>query len=110
MNTSTFVTSIVGVVLGIFGMNFEEPLFKAPHAFVWTLTTTIVCGLVIFCLICVRSTSRREGFSPSRRICNLSVFLRLVVVVGLNRSRISRSHAVLLDGGRGGEQRRFHGD
>ena len=51
MNTSTFVTSIVGVVLGIFGMNFEEPLFKAPHAFVWTLTTTIVCGLVIFCLI-----------------------------------------------------------
>lgn len=37
------------MVSGVFGMNFEVPLFSVPHAFEWTLAITGVCGAVVFC-------------------------------------------------------------
>ncbi|XP_061351511.1 magnesium transporter MRS2-1-like isoform X1 [Gastrolobium bilobum] len=49
LTTATFVVAIFGVVAGIFGMNFEIPLFKVPSAFQWVLVITGVCGLLIFC-------------------------------------------------------------
>ncbi|GJN02428.1 hypothetical protein PR202_ga19778 [Eleusine coracana subsp. coracana] len=48
LTTATFVVAIFGVVSGVFGMNFEVPLFKVPHAFEWTLAIAGVCGAVIF--------------------------------------------------------------
>ncbi|KAF1882713.1 hypothetical protein Lal_00002893 [Lupinus albus] len=49
LTTATFVVAIFGVVAGIFGMNFEIPLFDEPHAFNWVLIITGVCGVFIFC-------------------------------------------------------------
>ncbi|TVU15353.1 hypothetical protein EJB05_38871, partial [Eragrostis curvula] len=49
LTTATFVVAIFGVVSGVFGMNFEVPLFKVPHAFEWTLAIAGVCGTIIFC-------------------------------------------------------------
>lgn len=37
-----------GVVAGIFGMNFEIPMFNNPGAFKWVLIITGVSGAVIF--------------------------------------------------------------
>uniref|UniRef100_A0A0A9CW26 Magnesium transporter n=1 Tax=Arundo donax TaxID=35708 RepID=A0A0A9CW26_ARUDO len=48
LTTATFVVAIFGVVSGVFGMNFEVPLFSMPYAFEWTLAITGVCGGVIF--------------------------------------------------------------
>ncbi|KAL9247918.1 hypothetical protein vseg_021295 [Gypsophila vaccaria] len=48
LTTATFVVAIFGVVAGIFGMNFEIPLFDDPGAFKWVLVTTGVAGLIIF--------------------------------------------------------------
>ncbi|KAL0919387.1 hypothetical protein M5K25_011478 [Dendrobium thyrsiflorum] len=48
LTTVTFITAIFGVVAGIFGMNFEVPLFEEPFAFLWVLVTTGACGLLIF--------------------------------------------------------------
>ncbi|KAI0511848.1 hypothetical protein KFK09_012482 [Dendrobium nobile] len=48
LTTVTFITAIFGVVAGIFGMNFEVPLFEEPFAFLWVLATTGACGLLIF--------------------------------------------------------------
>ncbi|KAL1309606.1 magnesium transporter MRS2-1 isoform X1 [Arachis duranensis] len=49
LTTATFVVAIFGVVAGIFGMNFEIPLFDEPTAFHWVLIITGVCGVCIFC-------------------------------------------------------------
>ncbi|XP_061373103.1 magnesium transporter MRS2-1 isoform X2 [Gastrolobium bilobum] len=49
LTTATFVVAIFGVVAGIFGMNFEIPLFDNPSAFQWVLIITGVCGGFIFC-------------------------------------------------------------
>lgn len=49
LTTATFVVAIFGVVAGIFGMNFEVPLFDDPNAFKWVLIITAVCGVIIFC-------------------------------------------------------------
>jgi hypothetical protein len=32
LTTATFLAAIFGVVSGVFGMNFEVPLFKVPHS------------------------------------------------------------------------------
>ncbi|XP_027341021.1 magnesium transporter MRS2-1-like isoform X4 [Abrus precatorius] len=48
LTTATFVVAIFGVVAGIFGMNFEIPLFNVPSAFQWVLVITGVCGVFIF--------------------------------------------------------------
>jgi len=48
LTTATFVVAIFGVVAGIFGMNFEIPLFDYPDAFKWVLIITGVTGAVIF--------------------------------------------------------------
>ncbi|KAK4485822.1 hypothetical protein RD792_008469 [Penstemon davidsonii] len=48
LTTATFVVAIFGVVAGIFGMNFEIPMFDYPGAFKWVLLITGVCGLIIF--------------------------------------------------------------
>ncbi|RVW49212.1 Magnesium transporter MRS2-1 [Vitis vinifera] len=37
LTTATFVVAIFGVVAGIFGMNFEIPMFDDPGAFKWFL-------------------------------------------------------------------------
>ncbi|CAL9769388.1 unnamed protein product [Musa acuminata subsp. burmannicoides] len=50
LTTATFVVTIFGVVAGIFGMNFEIALFKAPSAFQWVLMITGVSGVIIFSL------------------------------------------------------------
>ncbi|PKU81562.1 Magnesium transporter MRS2-10 [Dendrobium catenatum] len=39
LTTVTFITAIFGVVAGIFGMNFEVPLFEEPFAFLWVQKT-----------------------------------------------------------------------
>ncbi|KAI4329413.1 hypothetical protein L6164_021679 [Bauhinia variegata] len=49
LTTATFVVAIFGVVAGIFGMNFDIPLFDVPSAFQWVLIVTGVCGVFIFC-------------------------------------------------------------
>ncbi|KAL5575034.1 hypothetical protein UlMin_016733 [Ulmus minor] len=49
LTTATFVVAIFGVVAGIFGMNFEIPMFEDPGAFKWVLLITGVTGIVIFC-------------------------------------------------------------
>ncbi|KAG8082562.1 hypothetical protein GUJ93_ZPchr0014g47161 [Zizania palustris] len=49
LTTATFVVAIFGVVSGVFGMNFEVPLFQVAHAFEWTLVITGICGITIFC-------------------------------------------------------------
>lgn len=48
LTTATFVVAIFGVVAGIFGMNFEIPMFNNPGAFKWVLIITGVSGAVIF--------------------------------------------------------------
>lgn len=48
LTTATFVVAIFGVVAGIFGMNFEIPMFHEPNAFKWVLIITGVTGAVIF--------------------------------------------------------------
>ncbi|XP_022850028.1 magnesium transporter MRS2-1-like isoform X1 [Olea europaea var. sylvestris] len=48
LTTATFVVAIFGVVAGIFGMNFEIPMFDDPGAFKWVLMITGVTGIVIF--------------------------------------------------------------
>ncbi|KAK4267662.1 hypothetical protein QN277_024414 [Acacia crassicarpa] len=48
LTTATFVVAIFGVVAGIFGMNFEIPLFDVPSAFNWVLIITGICGVLIF--------------------------------------------------------------
>lgn len=48
LTTATFVVAIFGVVAGIFGMNFEIPMFNQPNAFKWVLIITGVTGAVIF--------------------------------------------------------------
>ncbi|XP_059299715.1 magnesium transporter MRS2-1-like [Lycium ferocissimum] len=48
LTTATFVVAIFGVVAGIFGMNFEVPMFNEPNAFKWVLIITGVTGAVIF--------------------------------------------------------------
>ncbi|KAJ0750946.1 putative Mg2+ transporter protein, CorA-like/Zinc transport protein ZntB [Helianthus annuus] len=40
LTTATFVVAMFGVVAGIFGMNFQIPLFKEPSAFKWVLVIT----------------------------------------------------------------------
>ncbi|VFQ90225.1 unnamed protein product [Cuscuta campestris] len=50
LTTATFVVAIFGVVAGIFGMNFEIPLFEHESAFKWVLIITGVGGFVIFVL------------------------------------------------------------
>lgn len=48
LSTITFITAIFGVVAGVFGMNFEIPLFYQPSAFRWVLIVSGTCGLLIF--------------------------------------------------------------
>ncbi|KAF7814521.1 magnesium transporter MRS2-1-like isoform X1 [Senna tora] len=48
LTTATFVVAIFGVVAGIFGMNFEIPLFAHPSAFQWVIIITGICGIIIF--------------------------------------------------------------
>ena len=62
LTTATFVVAIFGVVSGVFGMNFEVPLFSVPHAFEWTLAITGVCGAVVFC--CFLWYFRKRRFFP----------------------------------------------
>ena len=62
LTTATFVVAIFGVVSGVFGMNFEVPLFSVPHAFEWTLAITGVCGTVVFC--CFLWYFRKRRFFP----------------------------------------------
>ncbi|XP_059641667.1 magnesium transporter MRS2-1 [Cornus florida] len=52
LTTATFVVAIFGVVAGIFGMNFEIPLFEDPSAFKWVLIITGITGFVIFFSFC----------------------------------------------------------
>lgn len=49
LTTATFVVAIFGVVAGVFGMNFEIPLFDYAGAFKWVLLITGVSGVIIFC-------------------------------------------------------------
>ncbi|ONK68924.1 uncharacterized protein A4U43_C05F17450 [Asparagus officinalis] len=49
LTTATFIVTIFSVVAGIFGMNFEIPLFNDPSAFDWVLIITGTCGAIIFC-------------------------------------------------------------
>ncbi|XP_038714525.1 magnesium transporter MRS2-1-like isoform X2 [Tripterygium wilfordii] len=49
LTTATFVVAIFGVVAGVFGMNFEVPMFHNPHAFKWVLIITGICGICVFC-------------------------------------------------------------
>ncbi|XP_019708155.1 magnesium transporter MRS2-1 [Elaeis guineensis] len=49
LTTATFVVAIFGVVAGIFGMNFDVPLFGKPGAFQWVLIIAGVSGVIIFC-------------------------------------------------------------
>jgi magnesium transporter len=62
LTTATFVVAIFGVVSGVFGMNFEVPLFSVPHAFEWTLAITGVCGAVVFC--CFLWYFKKRRFFP----------------------------------------------
>ncbi|OMO74032.1 Mg2+ transporter protein, CorA-like/Zinc transport protein ZntB [Corchorus olitorius] len=48
LTTATFVVAIFGVVAGIFGMNFEIPMFDDAGAFKWVLIITGISGVVIF--------------------------------------------------------------
>ncbi|KAE9585579.1 hypothetical protein Lal_00010119 [Lupinus albus] len=48
LTTATFVVAIFGVVAGVFGMNFEIPLFNEPYAFNWVLIITGITGVFIF--------------------------------------------------------------
>uniref|UniRef100_A0A3Q7H004 DUF1995 domain-containing protein n=1 Tax=Solanum lycopersicum TaxID=4081 RepID=A0A3Q7H004_SOLLC len=41
LTTATFVVAIFGVVAGIFGMNFEIPMFNEPNAFKWKIDATV---------------------------------------------------------------------
>ncbi|KAJ7951994.1 Magnesium transporter MRS2-like protein [Quillaja saponaria] len=50
LTTATFVVAIFGVVAGVFGMNFEIPLFDNPTAFQWVLLITGLTGIFIFCM------------------------------------------------------------
>ncbi|XP_038713039.1 magnesium transporter MRS2-1-like isoform X1 [Tripterygium wilfordii] len=47
--TATFVVAIIGLVAGVFGMNFPVPMFYNPRAFKWVLIITGICGIFIFC-------------------------------------------------------------
>uniref|UniRef100_A0A0A8YRV2 Magnesium transporter n=1 Tax=Arundo donax TaxID=35708 RepID=A0A0A8YRV2_ARUDO len=49
LTTATFVVAIFGVVAGIFGMNFQSPVFSIDNAFQWVLIITGVIGAFIFC-------------------------------------------------------------
>lgn len=62
LTTATFVVAIFGVVSGVFGMNFEVPLFSVPHAFEWTLAITGGCGTVVFC--CFLWYFKKRRFFP----------------------------------------------
>ncbi|KAJ0747984.1 putative Mg2+ transporter protein, CorA-like/Zinc transport protein ZntB [Helianthus annuus] len=48
LTTATFVVAMFGVVAGIFGMNFQIPLFKDPSAFEWVLVITGISGAILF--------------------------------------------------------------
>ncbi|KAK3219178.1 hypothetical protein Dsin_013148 [Dipteronia sinensis] len=48
LTTATFVVAIFGVVAGIFGMNFEIPLFDDEGAFKWVLIITGITGFTVF--------------------------------------------------------------
>jgi magnesium transporter len=52
LTTATFLAAIFGVVSGVFGMNFEVPLFKVPHAFEWTIAIARVCGALSSAVSC----------------------------------------------------------
>lgn len=62
MNTAAFVTGFFGVVMAVFGVSFEVPLFKVPHAFEWTLAITGVRVVLIFC--CLMWCFKKRKFFP----------------------------------------------
>ncbi|OAY65187.1 Magnesium transporter MRS2-1 [Ananas comosus] len=49
LTTATFVVAIFGVIAGVFGMNFQVPLFEESGAFQWVLIISGACGVIIFC-------------------------------------------------------------
>ncbi|KAL5574446.1 hypothetical protein UlMin_016145 [Ulmus minor] len=49
VTAATFAVAIFGLVAGIFGMNFEIPMFKDPEAFKWVLLIAGATGIIIFC-------------------------------------------------------------
>ncbi|KAL5576139.1 hypothetical protein UlMin_017838 [Ulmus minor] len=49
VTAATFAVAIFGLVDGIFGMNFEIPMFKDLDAFKWVLLITGATGIIIFC-------------------------------------------------------------
>ncbi|KAI4379255.1 hypothetical protein MLD38_005577 [Melastoma candidum] len=54
LTTATFVVAIIGVVAGIFGMNFPISLFDDGGAFKWVLIITGAVGMTIFvALVCL---------------------------------------------------------
>ncbi|XP_038694451.1 magnesium transporter MRS2-1-like [Tripterygium wilfordii] len=59
LTTATFVVAIFGVVAGVFGMNFEVPMFDNPDAFQWVLIITGICGVFIFCAFVLFFKHRR---------------------------------------------------
>ncbi|KAJ4765185.1 Magnesium transporter MRS2-1 [Rhynchospora pubera] len=50
LSTASFIVAILGVVVGIFGMNFPVPLFDKLKAFYWVLGISGLTGIVIFCV------------------------------------------------------------
>lgn len=47
LTAATFVATIFSVVAAVFGMNFEDSVFKNPSTFNWVLIITgVVCGMI----------------------------------------------------------------
>eukprot|EP00249_Psilotum_nudum_P007856 c20869_g1_i5 orf=359-1549(+) len=48
LTTGTFAVTIVGVMVGVFGMNFPVSIFDEPGVFKWVITISGAAGLIIF--------------------------------------------------------------
>ncbi|XVF86326.1 hypothetical protein PTKIN_Ptkin18bG0030400 [Pterospermum kingtungense] len=48
LTTATFVLTIFGIVIGIFGINFPVPLFKDSHTIKLILVITSICAFIIY--------------------------------------------------------------
>ncbi|PKA59272.1 Magnesium transporter MRS2-10 [Apostasia shenzhenica] len=48
LTAATFVVTIFAVVTGVFGMNFQDPVFDAPSNFNWVLTLSSVFCVVLY--------------------------------------------------------------
>lgn len=52
LTAATFVVTCFAVVTGVFGMNFETPVFSNPFTFNWVLIISCIgCGILYFCFL-----------------------------------------------------------